>query len=381
MLRCCHRILLCSAAATTSVSSSVSATSPTAASTASSSSHGLLVGSPAFASFEQWIKTSSSNGINLEAQGVKLVPKSSDSRGMVALRNFREGTTVLSIPMEYALNAQNLSRIQHERQQQHKKAAAVAPAPSYEEVKRVMMSASVRDPVLHQQMYLAVLLAAERVAEDSPFSAYFNVLPHPAVNDREVMQLHKDVLDPLQLIEWDDHQRVFVTACRRLHERWTAAAAASGGQQTVPPLEVLYWAFRTVLSRMHLLPDRGLVPSMNGSKLNYSAYSTLRQVDQHESLTKRVMSSLRGILPSSRSEPVSGGGVEFRLVPTLVPVLDMAGHVSSTNVSVEVQPREAGSCVELQAVTAIAAGEAIGMCVNRSQSVAFTLFRFGFLPV
>jgi hypothetical protein len=343
--------------------------------------------------FEKWLATS---GIRLEEQGVALALDATGARGLVATKPFREGVTVLSVPMSrFAMSASSLLENSATIQQR------LTVLPTFDDVRKEMTVFSVRDPVLHQQMYLAVLLAAERyeaamTAASSTsaqlFGAYFDVLPHPAVNDTGVIALHKDVLDPMQLMEWDDHQRVFLTVCRHLHEIWVSRSSASQNKSStspVPPVEVLYWAFRTVLSRMHLLPDRGLsAPSSTVTAtnrkltLNYESYAALKAVAEQESFIRRSAKKLKNLFSTRTDSEVGLGSSEFRLVPTLVPLIDMCGHVSSSNVSVEVQPRpEVGSCVELQAVSGIAKGETIGLTLNRSQSIAFTLYRFGFLPV
>lgn len=353
-----------------------------------------LLRTPRLEKLEMWGKAA---GLDFARQGVELVPRAQDSRGLVARRTFREGTTVLSIPMNtFALNAETLVKCSA--------AVKALRPPSFDDVRRVLISLSARDPVLFQQMHLAVLLAAERMNPSSFFAPYFEFLPHPAIDDSNVMTMHKDVLNAIQLVEWDDHQKLFVTACRKIHERWAHAVGGAakfslnGGEQVAaashpaavaatinfPPVEVLYWAFRTVLSRMHLLPDRGLIPGEQGSKLNYAAFATLQHVAQNETITRRAVNSLKSLAERLKgAAPVSGGASgDYRLVPTLVPFIDMTGHLPSGNVSIEVQPRPlVGSCVELQAVAEIADGEPIGVCLNRSQSVAFTLYRFGFLPV
>ncbi|CUF70926.1 Hypothetical protein, putative, partial [Bodo saltans] len=360
--------------------------------------------------FEQWLRSS---GIRLEDFGVALALDPTGARGLVATRPFREGVTVLSVPMSnFALSAASLLEKSATIQRN------LSAIPTFDDVRREMTVFSVRDPILLQQMYLAVLLAAERYeaavvpssSAAKQYGPYFDVLPHPAVNDAVVMGLHKDVLDPMQLMEWDDHQRVFLTVCRHLHEVWVArsksssAAAYSGDRSSssrasggggaapsavVPPVEVLYWAFRTVISRMHLLPDRGLAPPASHTTptnrtltLNYESYAALKAISENESFFQRSVSKFKGLFGTREDRDVGLGASDFRLVPTLVPLIDFCGHVSSSNVSVEVQPRpEVGSCVELQAVSPIAKGETIGMCLNRSQSIAFTLYRFGFLPV
>lgn len=291
--------------------------------------------------------------------GVCVRPSADHCRGLVATRTFREGTTVLSVPMHaLAINAERLLASEHIR--------SLNP-PKYDDVRCLLTARSIKDPVLCEQVHLALLVAGERLNPNSFFAPYFNLMPCPAINDEAVMLLHKDVLDPLQLLEWDDHQREWVTVFRTLARRW--------GPQG-PPVEVCYWAWRLVLSRMHMLPDRGLAPAVRGSTLNYFALSTFARAERQAKLMKRVKAMFGAAFGNDYAAE------EYRLVPTLLPLLDMAGHLSCGNVSVEVHPRPAvGSCAELQAVREIQAGEEIGLCFNRSHSPAFTLYRFGFLPV
>ncbi|RNF16804.1 uncharacterized protein Tco025E_05034 [Trypanosoma conorhini] len=291
--------------------------------------------------------------------GVDVRPSVEHSRGLFATRPFREGTTVLSVPMHtLALSAERLLAGERLR--------ALQP-PSLEDVQRLLTARSIKDPVLGEQVHLALLVAGERMDPGSFFAPYLDALPCPAVNDEAVMRLHKDVLDPMQLLEWDDHQREWVGVFRALARRW--------GEKS-PPVEVCYWAWRTVLSRMHLLPDRGLAPAEVGSALNYFALSTFERAERQTRWRKRIRAAIGAVLGDANAAD------DYRLVPTLVPLLDMTNHLSSGNVSVEVQPRpEVGSCAELQAVRAIEAGEEIGLCFNRSHGAPFTLYRFGFLPV
>ncbi|KEG09622.1 hypothetical protein DQ04_04931030 [Trypanosoma grayi] len=286
-------------------------------------------------------------------------PGAEQSRGLIAARNFREGTTVVSVPLHtFAITADRLLTSEHLR--------SLNP-PTLDDVRRFLTARSVKDPVLWEQVHLALLIAGERLNLDSFFTPYFEVLPHPAVNDEAVMRLHKDVLDPMQLVEWDDHQREWVTVFRTLVQRWGSKS---------PPVEICYWAWRTVLSRMHMLPDRGLAPAEVGSTLNYFALSTFERAERQTRILKRLRTVIGAVFGNDNAAE------EYRLVPTLVPLLDMTNHLSSGNVSVEVQPRPGkGSCAELQAVREIQSGEEIGLCFNRSQGAAFTLYRFGFLPL
>jgi hypothetical protein len=240
-----------------------------------------------------------------------------------------------------------------------------AKPPTQDEIRKIMVRESVNDPMIHHQMHFALLLALERMNPKSFFFPYFETLPHPAIDDAKVMGLHKDVLNPVELLEWDGYQRLFISCIRAVLSSWGSGA---------PPEVVAHWAFRTVMARMHLLPDRGLTPMERGTSLNYSALESLMMVKEQESRLARFRSTIRSLLGQNAHE--------YRLVPTLVPVLDRVGHVPAANVSVEVVPRHGfGSCAELQAVTEIQEGEEVGLCFNRSHSAALTLYRFGFLPI
>nr|CCC89370.1 unnamed protein product [Trypanosoma congolense IL3000] len=308
-------------------------------------------------SHEAFMKFLASSGAVLE--GVAVCPSAEQCRGLVATRPFREGTTVLSVPMStLSITADRLLNTDF-IQSLH--------PPARDDVRRLLTTRGFKDPVLCDQVHLALLLAGERINSNSPFAPYFDVLPHPAINDGAVIQRYKDVLDPTQLLEWDDHQRDWVTVLRELSERWGTAG---------PPLEVCYWAWRIVLSRMHMLPDRGLAPGDMGSKLHYSALATYGRAERQTRILKRLRATIGAVFGSDSAAE------DYRLVPTLLPLLDMTNHLPSSNVSVEVQPRgDRGSCGELQALREIQAGEQIGLCFNRTHGISFTLYRFGFLPL
>ncbi|EPY39521.1 hypothetical protein AGDE_04153 [Angomonas deanei] len=238
--------------------------------------------------------------------------------------------------------------------------------PTFDDVRRVMAARSVRDAALYEQVYLALLVAGEHLNPDSPLNRYFNLLPHPAMDDALVIRRHKETLDPMLLVEWDDYQKEFLAILHILLKKWGPQA---------PPIEVAYWAFRTVLSRMHLLPHKGMAPEDVGSSLNYTALTVFDEADRQTRWTKRIKTMLGMALGNINAAQ------EFYLVPTLVPLIDMTGHLPSSNVQVEVHKRKGlGSCVELQAVRLIEKGEEIGLRYNTSQSPAFLMYRFGFIP-
>lgn len=298
--------------------------------------------------FEQWLAKSGA-----KVDNVLLRPSADQCRGLVARKRIRPGQPVVSIPLDrMSINAATLMK--------SPRVEKLLP-PSHDTVKETLILFGVNDPGLVDQFHLALLIAAERCSPDSPFAPYFDSLPHPAVDDASVMRIHKDFLDAEQLLEWDDHQRVFVSVMRKLRSKWGAAA---------PPEQIVYWAWRTVLSRQLMMPNRGL--AKEEAKLNFQSLFTLNSTDY--TLGHRLSQ-----LWTSVTKPAE---VDFRLVPTLVPVVDMVSHNSSGNVSIEVYPRpELGSCAELQAIADIREGENITICFSRVHSIPFTLYRFGFLPV
>lgn len=351
--------------------------------------------------------------------GVMVSPSETQCRGLVANCDFGAGRTVISVPLQRA----SLSASQLLAMHTHKgTTSGRSPPPPLDVVCRVMSSFSIHDPVLYEQVYLALLLAAERVDPNSVFRSYFDILPHPAIDDSAVIAQYKSVIDPNCLILWDDFQRQFLTILRTLRRRWVAHAPSSqhtpaaevhsrdddnhdnmrtnmhchqdshsSSQQDttrpvdssstspVPPLEVMYWALRTVLARMYMLPSEGRAPTEVGSTLPYTALCSVDQADGQTKWLRRV----RRLVGSMFSSPLSSSASSssYRLVPTLVPLLDMVGHVPSSNVCVDVVTRAGvGSCVELQALRDIRKGETIGIRFSTAHDPAFLLYRFGFIP-
>ncbi|CAJ1008191.1 hypothetical protein Q4I28_003504 [Leishmania naiffi] len=301
------------------------------------------------------------HGAGAEFGCVAVVPNEEQCRGLVAKCAIREGTTVISVPLQRCgISSEQLIK-------DNAFVQAMDP-PSLDAVRHLMNTRSIRDPVMHEQLYLALLIAADHMNPASPRSDYYNLLPHPAIDDALVIQRHKDILDPLLLVEWDDYQREMLSILQHLLRRWSSALT--------PPIQVAYWALRTVLSRMHMLPKAGLAPQQVGSTLSYTALSTVDQAD----LQTRWRRRFKSMLSSLTGNPADAE--EYHLVPTLVPLLDMTPHISSSNVQVEVNTRDArvNSCAELRAVRDIDAGETIGLRFNTSQAPAFLLFRFGFIP-
>ncbi|KAG5506507.1 hypothetical protein JKF63_06010 [Porcisia hertigi] len=291
---------------------------------------------------------------------IAVSPNEEQCRGLVAKCAIREGTTLMSIPLQRCgISSEQLKKDEYVQ--------AMRP-PSLDVVRHIMSARSIRDPVMYEQMYLALLIAADHMNPASPRSEYYNLLPHPAVDDALVIQRHKDVLDPLLLVEWDDYQKEMLSILHHLLRRWDSSLT--------PPIQIAYWALRTVFGRMHMLPKAGLAPQQVGSTLSYTAMSTVDRADLQTRWTRRF----KTILSSLMGNPADAE--EYHLVPTLVPLLDMTPHIPSSNVQVEVNTRDArvGGCAELRAVRDIDAGETIGLRFNSSQAPAFLLFRFGFIP-
>lgn len=289
-----------------------------------------------------------------------IVPESeTECRGLVAKRQLPEGRTVMSIPL------QKLGISSRQLLQSSETLQALQP-PSLDEVRHLMMSRSIQDPVLYEQVHLALLVAAEHLSPGSRCNIYLNVVPHPAIDDEAVIQRHKDVVDPLLLVEWADYQKEMLAVLHLLLQRWGPQA---------PPVEVAYWALRTVMSRMHMLPVAGLAPQAMGSTLSYTALSSVDQANVQTRWWRRLKSTVGSLL----GNPVAAE--EYHLVPTLVPLIDMTPHLPSSNVQVEMGVRDGvGSCVELRTIRPIDEGEAVGMRFNCRLPPAFALFRFGFIP-
>lgn len=60
-----------------------------------------------------------------------------------------------------------------------------------------MSANSIHDPMLYEQVHLSLLLAGERMNTQSRFHAYFDILPHPAIPDTDVIIQYKNIIDPL----------------------------------------------------------------------------------------------------------------------------------------------------------------------------------------
>lgn len=340
----CRSVLLCAAG-------NAAATAAAAAS--------LMEKSPEFAArVATMVRGALTKGSTFD--GLALLPDEATGRGVFADCAYGEGATLLSVPLD------GLSISSHQLLRHSPELVAMRP-PSLDEVAHLMTSRSIQDPVLFDQVHLALLLAGERMrGEASPHAAYLDALPYPALDDAAVIGRHKDALDPMVLVEWDDYQKEFLAILHIMLRRWGPHA---------PPVEVAYWALRTTMCRMHMLPADAVAPTDMGSALNYAALNTVDQADRQHRWVRRVKAAIGAVTGNPTA------GEEYRLAPTLVPILDMVGHLPSGNVRVEIASRpEVGSCVELHAVRPIDQGEEIGLRFNSCQTEAFLLYRFGFIP-
>lgn len=419
--------------------------------------------------FEQWMRAVAPEAmLNVSLQFNQSGRDSRMRRGLIATRPLRRGAVAVSLPINPStlLSIKSLTQCTRQRSSvgstDHHAGATKSVKTGDEEVLRDLMGADsdrylppftveglqnflasrgIFDTAITMQVYFALLLAAERMNEQSTFRRYLDLLPHPAVDDAEVMKLHAGVLDPTQLLEWDSHQREFLSVATILQREWVSAVMdrlqrqwqtkrqreqqqvrgggaahqttsssptsspsislndhqqpptdsrrnvlfADAARAEVPPVQVVYWAIRTVLARHFLIPRDGVFPQSAGSNLDLYTFNAVRGAALGDSSTASGMSlssmlrRIRSIVqPSSAAAPAA---LDFQLEPMLVPLIDFIGHVSPANVALDVKLRPAGPCVELKALDSIAEGEEIGAPYNSGHSVAFTLYRFGFLPV
>lgn len=286
---------------------------------------------------------------DIRVNGATVNLRPSDGRGLFATQAHRQGTTIVSVPLRNAFHAKGIEALP---------STATARVPPQKVVNDVMLNNGVVDTYVALQMHLALLLAAERMDPDSHFAPYFDVLPHPAIDEALVAERHANVLDARQKLEYADHVRNYHALLVQCAERWDAAAR--------PPVQVLDWAWRTVLQRQHLLPEHGAPPARM-RRLGFVSWFLLRG---DQSMFARVKSRLTG----QDADPV--------LVPTLVPLLDTLAHGPTGNATVEVANRgDFGVCAEVQLLADVQKGEELLLTFSRAHSMPMTLYRFGFVPL
>ena len=372
--------------------------------------------------FERWLVSMHPTALDHVAINFSCVSGRSAKlrRGLVAKHDIQPKTVVASIPMySLTLSAQSLasSLERHSLARQPTNTSPstkkddltttaetqARPADSHQDarenfkwclppfdkeaMKRFTSSRGIADPGVYPQIYLAMLLAAERIQVDSPVAPYLDVLPHPAIDDEAVMRLHKDMLDPTQLLEWDSHQHEFTSMARLLHRDWRHLLKHSAHpppeqylDMLVPPAQVLYWAIRTVFSRHVQMPVDGVTPQDAGSKLDMLTFDSVKERLTDTSPYTRLKTRIKQLLLPQTEQSVAFN--KFQLEPMLVPLVDLVGHLAPANVAIDVRTRRGlGPCVELTAVDRIREGGEIGGPFNSCHSVAFTLYRFGFLPL
>ena len=320
-------------------------------------------------------------------------------RGLIANLEVPAGTIMASIPMHtLALSSRTLtaSLERHSISRFGQRESSVANGPQHgwyfppfspEYVMKFLYGRGIADPSVYPQVFLAMLLAAERMQPDSGFGPYLDFLPHPAIDDTAVMMLHKDMLDPTQLLEWDSHQHEFTSIVKLLHAQWEHLLKHSAQRppvanldELVPPVQVMYWAVRTVFARHFQLPRDGITPRDAGSKLDMYTFGSVKEATTDTSALSRLIAKVKqAVQPQTEQREAFNN---YQLEPMLVPLVDIVGHVAPANVAFGVNARPGlGPCVELTAVDRIKEGEEIGAPYNSCHSVAFTLYRFGFLPI
>lgn len=314
--------------------------------------------------FEAWCKT---RGITYD--GVCLNIHEDTGRGMKAIRKFYTGQTVVRVPLHpCTISEETLVPEGGEKKGADKRWASdaliAANVPSLERVKSVMMLHGCHDPMMYRHFHLALAVAVERMNPNSEFAPYFDILPHPAIDDELVMALHKDSLNLGQKIEWQDFLNEFHLMTKEMCSRWPQH----------PPEQVILWAWRTVLARNNPFPNRKFEQNMTKGKLHFSSVFELNRAKNY--------------FQKLKSKYVDGEKFveEYQLIPTLTPVVDLVSHVATGNVSIDMrtETNPDGSqtpFIELLATTTIMPGDVIGYRFARTHGVPFTLFRFGFLPL
>lgn len=337
-------------------------------------------------------------------------------RGLFATRSFREGEPILSVPMSLTLSREHIFASYPSLKDE---------CLSRDSILVICSSHGVKDPLVVDFLQLAMLLTALRLfisqtgelrvkellteaakmrnkgtsgqeqdleassilIPQSPWESYFLMLPRCAIDDDEVIRKYKDILNPHSLVEWGQTRIIYTAMCNEVHKQWTQKLCTRHAASTLGnifstflvPQSLLWWSFRTILARQIMLPVRGLSSTAVGSSLHYSALATFVQsVASDRFLPYPLRRMKKALFPGKTGADFD----DFTLMPTLVPLIDCIGHLTSSNVSVEVVERPVvGPCCEVQAITSIAQSEELGMKFGSAQSPAFTLFRQGFLPI
>ena len=224
-----------------------------------------------------------------------------DGRGLFTTTSVPKDKVLVSVPLKdcvitYESLMKNSSYVKK----------CVPPPRSF--IHSLLLSMGINESMLVEQVQLAVAVACERLNPGSEFLAYFNTLPHPAVDNERVLALHRDTLSRVERREYEAYLRAFVAVARGVEGHWRA-----GCDVPRPRVPVLDWALRTVLARQTPLP------AAPPGGLGLVSHARLR----------------------AHQPP-----------PALAPLLDAVRHSPVPNVRLEVAARP-GPCAELQAIADI----------------------------
>lgn len=164
-------------------------------------------------------------------------------RGLYAKRDFAEGEVILTIPLAVIpsetdngesvvaeLEPARCLTLNTETLSTYSSAARRRGVPAFETV-RAALTGRPSDTfhlaphaLFVDQVLLALYLACEKAdGPDSSFFPYIRLLGDSYVDDDHICELHKDVLDPVSLLEFRQHRSRFEHYARMLHQRWLEA--------------------------------------------------------------------------------------------------------------------------------------------------------------
>jgi hypothetical protein len=251
-------------------------------------------------------------------------------RGLVATKDYEMGAALLRAPVSsLAINVETLHAEHNETDEGKARyaadeaaAAAFRAIPAPETIHNIVNDMMIRDSFYHHQLLLTTWIAWERCDPRSTITPYLNTLPVPAIDNDVVLTVHAGGLSSLQSSAYLEYNQDFLYALKRIRHSWIDRINRLPIQQElktraidrVPPIQVLDWAWRTVLGRQMPLPPRGLAPnqacfrgSVNRS-VNYTQWFELT-------------------------------GQQHLLMPSLAPMFDLLDHRLVPNVEVDVLMR------------------------------------------
>jgi hypothetical protein len=352
------------------------------------------------------------NNIKLKLRGGK------DVRGVFARRDLVAGEVIATIPLrvlkpreegpavgEFRLN-ENTSgcqgsdplwglQLNYETLRLFSRSCQGRAFPARDAVKSVVQRQSsylapIVHPLMMEQMYSAMFLSCEKEAgQSSPLWPYLRLFPSPKLMDDDyIKEIHAEVMEPGHILDYDDHLYAFISklkACRRL---WVQDVEARPGTPLPPPFEDIWWAFRFIISRQHLLPhmreDTEPVKSECDFREEWQQYDWF-----HRGINEARLFWLDNVLGVVDQQRLRTNDFDPTTIATVCPLLDMFHHATvNPNVSWSVQrgdgqgtAAEAIPFIRIVASTNIRTGEELLTQFTRCYSIPYTLFRFGFLPL